>query len=71
MADDKSKRDFRDRALQLMKTKRSSISRTRRVSPQQVTELIAKHGNKRETLEREAKALRGRGPDAMAGAQAR
>lgn len=53
MADDKSKRDFRDRALQLMKTKRSSISRTRRVSPQQVTELIAKHGNKRETLERE------------------
>ncbi|WP_352841632.1 DUF3606 domain-containing protein [Mesorhizobium sp. M0514] len=28
------------------------------ITPQQVKELIAKHGNQRETLEREAKALR-------------
>ncbi|WP_245271211.1 hypothetical protein [Mesorhizobium sp. LNJC384A00] len=28
------------------------------MTPQQVKELIAKHGNQRETLEREAQALR-------------
>ncbi|ESZ69785.1 hypothetical protein X727_15520 [Mesorhizobium sp. L103C119B0] len=28
------------------------------ITPQQMKELIAKHGNQRETLEREAKALR-------------
>ncbi|MER9625077.1 DUF3606 domain-containing protein [Mesorhizobium sp. M0222] len=63
MADDKSKRDFRDRdrvsadedyEVEYFAAKAG-------VTPQQVKELIAKHGNQRETLEREAKALRGNG----------
>lgn len=62
MADDKSKRDFRDRD-------RVSASEDYEVqyfaekagiTPQQVRDLIAKHGNSRETLEREAKALKGK-----------
>ncbi|MES0073317.1 DUF3606 domain-containing protein [Mesorhizobium sp. M0058] len=60
MVDDKSKRDFRDRdrvsadedyEVEYFATKAG-------ITPQQVRELIAKHGNQRETLEREAKALR-------------
>ncbi|MER8900080.1 DUF3606 domain-containing protein [Mesorhizobium sp. M0676] len=60
MADDKSKRDFRDRdrvtadedyEVEYFATKTG-------ITPQQVKELIAKHGNQRETLERVAKALR-------------
>ena len=63
MADDKSKRDFRDRD-------RVSASEDYEVqyfaekagiSLEQVRDLIAKHGNSRETLEREAKALKGKG----------
>ncbi|MER9692003.1 MULTISPECIES: DUF3606 domain-containing protein [unclassified Mesorhizobium] len=63
MADDKSKRDFRDRdrvsadedyEVEYFAAKAG-------ITPQQVKELIAKHGNQRETLEREAKALRGNG----------
>jgi hypothetical protein len=59
MADDKSKRDFRDRdrvsadedyEVEYFATKAG-------ITPQQVRALIAKHGNNRETLEREAKAL--------------
>ncbi|BCG87915.1 hypothetical protein MesoLj113c_40250 [Mesorhizobium sp. 113-3-9] len=62
MADDKSKRDFRDRD-------RVSASEDYEVqyfaekagiTPQQVRDLIAKHGNSCETLER-AKALKGKG----------
>ncbi|ESZ59023.1 hypothetical protein X729_18495 [Mesorhizobium sp. L103C131B0] len=42
-----------------MRIMKSSISQPRPgITPQQVKELIAKHGNQRETLEREAKALR-------------
>ncbi|MES0179715.1 DUF3606 domain-containing protein [Mesorhizobium sp. M0025] len=60
MADDKTKTDFRDRdrvsadedyEVEYFATKTG-------ITPQQVKELIAKHGNRRETLEREAKALR-------------
>ncbi|ESX06059.1 hypothetical protein X769_04730 [Mesorhizobium sp. LSJC268A00] len=60
MADDKSKRDFRDRdrvsadedyEVEYFATKTG-------ITTQQVKELIAKHGNQRETLERVAKALR-------------
>ncbi|MES0139279.1 DUF3606 domain-containing protein [Mesorhizobium sp. M0016] len=60
MADDKSKRDFRDRdrvsadedyEVEYFATKTG-------ITPQQVKELIAKHANQRETLERVAKALR-------------
>ncbi|ESX58289.1 DUF3606 domain-containing protein [Mesorhizobium sp. M0924] len=60
MADDKSKRGFRDRdrvsadedyEVEYFATKTG-------ITPQQVKELIAKHGNQRETLERVAKALR-------------
>ncbi|ESX77965.1 MULTISPECIES: DUF3606 domain-containing protein [unclassified Mesorhizobium] len=60
MADDKSKRDFRDRdrvsadedyEVEYFATKTG-------ITPQQVKELIAKHGNQRETLEPVAKPLR-------------
>lgn len=60
MTDDKSKRDFRDRD-------RVSADEDYEVeyfaskvglTPEQVRDLIRKHGNSRETLEREAKALR-------------
>jgi len=62
VAGDKSKRDFRDRdrvssdedyEVEYFASKTG-------ITPQQVRELIAKHGNSRETLEREAQALRGR-----------
>ncbi len=59
MADDKSKRDFRDRnrvsadedyEVQYFADKNG-------ITPAQVRNLIAKHGNDRETLERAVKAL--------------
>ncbi|TGQ36521.1 MULTISPECIES: DUF3606 domain-containing protein [unclassified Mesorhizobium] len=59
MADDKSKRDFRDR-------KRISadddyevnyFALKNNITPQQVRELISKHGNDRATLTRAAQAL--------------
>ncbi|CCV05613.1 conserved hypothetical protein [Mesorhizobium metallidurans STM 2683] len=62
MAVDKSKRDFRDRdrvsadedyEVEYFASKTG-------ITPQQVRELIAKHGNSRATLEQEAQALRGR-----------
>ncbi|MCV3210027.1 DUF3606 domain-containing protein [Mesorhizobium sp. YC-39] len=62
MADDKSKRDFRDRdrisgdedyEVEYFANKVG-------ITADQVKELIAKYGSDRETLEREAKALRGR-----------
>ena len=62
MADDKSKRDFRDRD-RVSSDEDDEVeyfaSKTG-ITPQQVRELIAKHGNSRETLEREAQALRSR-----------
>ncbi|ESZ41790.1 DUF3606 domain-containing protein [Mesorhizobium sp. L2C066B000] len=68
MVDDKSKRDFRDRdRVSADEDYRVSADEDYEVeyfatkagiTPQQVRELIAKHGNQRETLEREAKALR-------------
>jgi hypothetical protein len=60
MADDKSKRDFRDRdrisgaedyEVEYFASQNS-------ITPQQVRNLIAKFGNKRDVLEREAKRLR-------------
>ncbi|ESX01656.1 hypothetical protein X769_20885 [Mesorhizobium sp. LSJC268A00] len=60
MADDKSKRDFRDRD-QVSADEDYEVeyfAAKAGITPQQVKELIAKHGNQRETLEREAKALR-------------
>jgi hypothetical protein len=60
MADDKSKRDQRDRnrvagdenyELDYLAQKTTGITR------QQARELIAKHGNDRTTLEREARKL--------------
>jgi hypothetical protein len=61
MADERSKFDFRYRdrvsAEEHYEVKYFAIKAG--ITPEQVRELIAKHGNKRETLEREAKALRG------------
>jgi hypothetical protein len=61
MADDRTTLDFRYRnqvsAEDDQEVKYFSIKAG--ITPEQVRELIAKHGNKRETLEREAKALRG------------
>ncbi|MER9702174.1 DUF3606 domain-containing protein [Mesorhizobium sp. M0146] len=60
MADDKSKRDFRDRDRVSADEdyEVEYFAKKAGITPQQVRELIAKHGNQRETLEREAKALR-------------
>ncbi|MER8376197.1 DUF3606 domain-containing protein [Mesorhizobium sp. M1338] len=59
MADDKSKRDFRDRD-RLAGDEEYEVgyfaSKFGLTIPQ-VRELVAKHGNDRETLEREARAL--------------
>jgi hypothetical protein len=63
MADDKSKRDFRDRDRVAADEdyEVEYFAEKAGISPQQVRQLIAKHGNDRDTLEREAKALKGRG----------
>lgn len=62
MADDKSKRDFRDRDRVSADEEYEVEYFANKVGirAEQVKELIARHGNERETLEREAKALRGR-----------
>lgn len=61
MADDKSKRDFRDRDRVAADEdyEVEYFAKSNGITTQQVRELIARHGNRRETLEREAKALRG------------
>lgn len=61
MADDKSKRDFRDRDRVSADEdyEVEYFAETAGITTQQVRELIAKYGNRRETLEREARALRG------------
>ena len=63
MADDKSKRDFldRDRVSASEDYEVQYFAEKAGITPQQVRDLIARHGNSRETLEREAKALKGRG----------
>lgn len=60
MADDKGKRDFRDRDRVSANDDYEVEYFAQKVglTPQQVRELIRKHGNARETLEREAKALK-------------
>ena len=59
MADDKSKRDFRDRDRVSADEdyEVEYFANKVGITPQQVRDLIAKHGNSRATLEREAKAL--------------
>ncbi|MER8430079.1 DUF3606 domain-containing protein [Mesorhizobium caraganae] len=59
MVDDKSKRDFRDRARVAgdEEYEIGYIASKFGLTIPQVRELVAKHGNDRETLEREAKAL--------------
>ncbi|RNJ41402.1 DUF3606 domain-containing protein [Mesorhizobium erdmanii] len=62
MADDKSKRDFRDRN-QVSADEDYEVqyfAEEAGITPEQVRDLIRKHGNSRETLEREAKALKNR-----------
>jgi len=59
MTDDKSKRDFRDRDRVSADEDYEVEHFAQKVglTAQQVRELIDKHGNDRETLEREAKAF--------------
>ena len=62
MADDKSKREFRDRN-QVSADEDYEVqyfAEKAGITPEQVRDLIRKHGNSRETLEREAKALKNR-----------
>lgn len=60
MADDKSKRDFRDRDRVSADEdyEIEYFAQKVGITPQQVRDLIARHGNSRETLEREARALK-------------
>ncbi|MBZ9748290.1 DUF3606 domain-containing protein [Mesorhizobium sp. CO1-1-7] len=59
MADDKSKRDARDRNRVSGEEdyEVAYFARKFQLTMPEVRDLIAKHGNDRETLEREAKAL--------------
>jgi len=61
MADDKTKRDFRDRDRVSADEdyEVEYFSQKVGLTLQQVRDLIGKHGNNRETLEREARKLRG------------
>ncbi|TIV72742.1 MAG: DUF3606 domain-containing protein [Mesorhizobium sp.] len=61
MADDRTKRDFRDRDRISADEDYEVEYFAQKVglTAQQVRELIARHGNDRETLELEAKKLRG------------
>ncbi|TIT69113.1 MAG: DUF3606 domain-containing protein [Mesorhizobium sp.] len=62
MADDKSKKDFRDRD-RISSSEDYEVdyfAQKTGITPQQVRELIKKHGNDRGTLEREAKKLGGK-----------
>ncbi|TPI63482.1 DUF3606 domain-containing protein [Mesorhizobium sp. B3-1-3] len=60
MADDKSKRDFRgrDRVSAEEDYEIEHFAQKVGLTSQQLRELIQKHGNQRETVEREAKALK-------------
>lgn len=62
MADDKSKRDFRDRDRVSAEEdyEVQYFAKEHGISPEQVRELIKKHGNSRAKLEEAAKALRSR-----------
>ncbi|MER9298794.1 DUF3606 domain-containing protein [Mesorhizobium sp. M0621] len=57
MADDKSKRDFRDRVPGGQEYEVGYFASKFGLTIPEVRELIEKYGNDRETLEREAKAL--------------
>ncbi|TGS47521.1 MULTISPECIES: DUF3606 domain-containing protein [unclassified Mesorhizobium] len=59
MADDKSKKDFRerDRVSSSEDYEVEYFAQKTGITPQQVRQLIEKHGNDRATLEREAKNL--------------
>lgn len=61
MADDKSKRDFRDRDRVGGNEdyEVEYFAKQVGITPQQVRNLIVKFGNRREDLEREAKKLKG------------
>ncbi|TIS55753.1 MAG: DUF3606 domain-containing protein [Mesorhizobium sp.] len=62
MADDKSKRDFRDRSRISAEDdyEVNYFALKNNITPEQVRELIRKHGNNRATLTEAAKALPGR-----------
>ena len=62
MADDKSKRDFRDRDRVSASEEHEVeyFARQNGITTGQVHDLIRKHGNDRATLTEAAKALRGR-----------
>lgn len=61
MADDKTKRDFRDRDRVSADEdyEVEHFAQKAGLTPQQVRELIKQHGNDRKMLEREAEKLRG------------
>ncbi|WP_366664460.1 DUF3606 domain-containing protein [Mesorhizobium sp.] len=61
MADDKTKRDFRDRDCVSADEDYGVryFAKQHRITPEQVRELIGEHGNDRKTLEREARKLQG------------
>jgi hypothetical protein len=61
MADDKTKRDFRDRDHVSAEEEYEVryFAKQHRITPDEVRELIRAHGNDRKTLEREARKLRG------------
>jgi hypothetical protein len=61
MADDKTKRDFRDRDRVSgdEEYEVKYFAKLNRITPDEVRELIREHGNDRKTLTREARKLRG------------
>ncbi|RUU12208.1 DUF3606 domain-containing protein [Mesorhizobium sp. USDA-HM6] len=61
MADDKTKRGFRDRDRVSADEEYEVryFAKQHRISTEQVRELIGEHGNERKVLEREARKLRG------------
>ena len=61
MADDKSKRDFRDRDRVSADEDYEVryFAKQHRITPDEVRKLIETHGNDRRRLEREARKLRG------------
>lgn len=60
MADDPTKKDFHDRTRVAGDQEHEVryFAEANGITPEQTRELIARHGNDRETLEREAKRLR-------------
>ncbi|RUV30169.1 MAG: DUF3606 domain-containing protein [Mesorhizobium sp.] len=59
MADDKTKRDFRDRNRVSADEdyEVDHFAKSNGITPEQVRDLIRRHGNERATLEREAKRM--------------